>query len=190
MCRSRFANQSAASIHTLLIKKMSRTRDAASADLPGVRVSTWIKACGGVGSPMGAFPQGTRVVIVGAGFSGVTLAGAAARSGAQVTLLEGHPDAGGRLRSETLAKGNSAPVFTHKAAMRFGQDSELLEMHLNTEGFTLKGPDFINIGTVPTILFDTETAAPSLWDDARGTVPYQSNIRKSLPISHQQIISK
>ena len=140
---------------------------AASADLPAVHTAPWLEACGSPDEPVGVFPNGTKVTVIGAGFSGIQLAKMATRCGAKVTVIEAHTEAGGRLRAEWL----SNQVFSHKAAMRFGKATAELEDLIKPKGYTLEGAPFINIGVVPSLLFPEKNQKPVLWDDANGIVP-------------------
>ena len=96
--------------------------------------------------PDAAIPDGLRVVVVGAGISGLKAAGMLERVGAQVTVLEARDRTGGRIQTECL-KGqdsgmavlpNSAPEATWGAGSSCADQH--VELHPNDNRSPGEGP--------------------------------------------------
>ncbi|APO77171.1 hypothetical protein AM571_PA00288 (plasmid) [Rhizobium etli 8C-3] len=121
----------------------------ASADFPLMRTDKWTEACGGPDGAHGAYPFDTQVLIIGAGFTGVTTGEKALNCGGNVTILEASSEVGGRLASQTHDNG----MPTHLAAMRFGKGMKELQDLVARDGYTLTSTPFMNTDAVPTLLY-------------------------------------
>lgn len=149
-------------------------RDGASPNMPGVHAAYWVNKCGGLNAGLGRAAPDKKVVVIGAGLTGVALCKQLALAGFDVTLLEEQDLAGGRLKSQYHGRG----LFTVPAALRFGEASDLAQKFVEDYGYNIKGGVRMpNADMVPTLMFDPYTGQPQLRDDVRGIMP--ENYRKA-----------